>query len=83
MVIKLRCISLNFIAIVFKSYGCIPSRGIRVVGERYFKCGKSWCFHQTYGVLIIIKSYFMIAIIKRFLHINKNIYFTVTISQKI
>jgi hypothetical protein len=57
-------ICLDFIAIIFKSYGCIPSRGIRVVGERYFQCGKSWIFHQTHGVFIMIKSYFMMALLK-------------------
>ncbi len=71
MVIKSRCIS-HLIAIVFRSYGCIPSRGIRVVGQRNFQCGKSWIFHQTHSVFIIIKSYFMMTIAKRFLCINKN-----------
>ncbi len=72
MIIKLRCVSLDLIAIVFKSYGCVPSRGVRIVGERYFRCGKSWLFHQTHSVFIITKSYFMMAVTKRFLHINKN-----------
>ncbi len=72
MIIKVRCVNLNLIAVVFTSYRCVPSRGIRAVGKRYFQCGKSWLLHQTHGVFIIFKSYFMMAITKRFLHINKN-----------
>jgi hypothetical protein len=64
MIIKSRCVSLNLIAIVFKGYGCIHSRGIRVVRERYFRCGMSWLFHLTHGLFIIIKSYFMMTITK-------------------
>ncbi len=83
MVIESRCISLNLIAFVFKGCGCIPSRRIGVVGERYVQCGESWLFHQTHGVFIIIKSYIMVTILKRFLRINKNISFNMTINQKV
>jgi hypothetical protein len=31
MVIELRCVSLNLIAFIFKSCGCVPSKGIGVV----------------------------------------------------
>ncbi len=73
MVIELRCVSLNLIAFIFKSCRFVPSRGIGVFGERYVQCGESWLFHQTHGVYIIIKNYFMMSILKRFLRINKNI----------
>ncbi len=47
MIIKLRSVRLNFIFIanVFKSYGCIPSRENGVVGDRCLRCDKSWLLH--------------------------------------
>ncbi len=63
MIIKLRCISLNFIAIIFKGNSYVPSRGNWVVRKKRFHCGKSLIFYQTHGVLIIIKSYFIMTTI--------------------
>ncbi len=64
MIIKLRFVSPNSIAITFKSIGSIPSREIWVVGEKCFSHGESWLYYHTHKVLIIFKSYFMMTVFK-------------------
>ncbi len=57
MVIESRCVILNLITFIFISCGCIPSRGIGVLGERYVQCEEgllplnSHCLHHIRELL--------------------------------